>query len=134
MTTTKKQKKSAVPYAALPVWDKACALVLTRTSPCGLYSGNLEPGVNYFVLMLEQLGAVTHYSCEGHPSNFYVLFEAPLKLVEHIKNCGYFTVELEGAGRWSIRMRKIKSDRERKQVLRWAAAAWEKNLGPCTVF
>jgi hypothetical protein len=91
--------------------------------------------------MLEQLGAVTHYSCEGHPSNFYVLFEAPLEIAERIKNCGYFSVELEGPGswsvrtrNWSVRTRKLKSDRERKQLLRWAADAWEKNLGPCTVF
>ena len=133
MATTKNKKKPPEPKKE-NIWDDACWLLLHRSSPCGIYSEVIDPGVNYFVLMLEQLGAVTHYSCEGHPDGFYVLFEAPLALAEKIKECGYFTVELENAGRWSIRTRKLKSDRERKQLLRWAADSWEKNLGPCTVF
>lgn len=80
--------------------------------------------------MLEQLGATPHYSCEGHPNNFYVLFAAPLSVAEQIVECGYLTVELEAAGLWSIRTRNFESDAERISVLRWAAEAWEKTLGP----
>jgi len=116
------------------IWDRACELELFRTSPCSIYSGRIEPGVNYFVLMLEQLEATPMYSCEGHPNNFYVMFSGPLEVAEQISECGYFTVELEGKGLWSIRTRGFENDAERKQVLRWAAEAWEKNLGPCTVF
>lgn len=112
-----------------PVWDRARELVVNRTSPCGIYTGPIDPGANYFVLMLEQLGAKTRYSCEGHPNNFYVLFEAPLELAEQVVECGYFTVELEGKQLWSIRTRGFSSDEERIAVLRNAAAAWEKNFG-----
>lgn len=112
------------------VWDVACTLVVERTSPCGIYRGPIDRGVNYFVLMLEQLGATPHYSCEGHPNNFYVLFAAPLSVAEQIVECGYLTVELEAAGLWSIRTRNFESDAERISVLRWAAEAWEKTLGP----
>jgi hypothetical protein len=33
----------------------------------------LEPGVKFFVLMLEKLGCKTYASCEGHPNGFYIL-------------------------------------------------------------
>lgn len=114
-------------------WDKARKLVLHRHSPCGIYTEPLERGVNYFVLMLEQLGATTEYSCEGHahcPNNFYVVFNAPLCTAVKIQACGFFTVELEGDNRWSIRTRIIPDDKTRRQVLRWAAAQWERHLGP----
>jgi|LakMenE01Jun11ns_1017448.scaffolds.fasta_scaffold8270523_1 hypothetical protein len=116
------------------IWDTARRLVLHRSSPCGIYSEIIDPGVNYFVLMLEQLGAITHYSCEGHPDGFYVLFKASLTIAEKIHACGYFTVELEGNGLWSIRTRRLKADNERVALLRWAAEAWEEKLGPCTAF
>ena len=132
MATAKNKKKPAEPKKE-NIWDDACWLVLHRSSPCGIYSEVIDPGVNYFVLMLEQLGAVTHYSCEGHPDGFYVLFEAPHELAVKIRNSGYFTVELEGANTWSIR-KQFKSEKQRRQVLRWAAEAWEAKLGPCTVF
>lgn len=111
-------------------WDRACTLTVERTSPCGFYAGPIDRGVNYFVLMLEQLGAIPHYSCEGHPSSFYVLFEAPLNLAEQIVECGYFSVELEAASTWSIRTRQFETDAERIMFLRYAAEAWEKKLGP----
>ena len=114
-------------------WDKARKLVLHRQSPCGIYTDPLERGVNYFVLMLEQLGATTEYSCEGHkhcPNNFYVVFNAPLCVAVKIMSCGFFIVELEGDNRWSLRTRNIEDDKTRRQVLRWAAAQWERHLGP----
>lgn len=117
------------------IWDVARKITLGRVSPCGLYNEPLEKGVNYFVLMLEQLGAVTHYSCEGHPhspNNFYIVFAAPLSVAQKIVECGYFTVELEGKGIWSLRTRNITSDIDRRNFLRAAADAWERKLGPLT--
>src|SRR5947209_7096840 len=49
---------------------------------------DLEAGVKFFVLMLEQLGCRTFYSCEGHPCGFYVTFEAPLRTAQAIQGCG----------------------------------------------
>jgi hypothetical protein len=133
MPKTVKSRRTKKPAAVDHVWDQACELVVERTSPCGTYSGPIDPGVNYFVLALEQLGASPRYSCEGHPGGFYVLFEAPLALALRILNCGYFTVELEGKNLWSIRMRVPDTDDERVQLLRWAADAWTKYLGPLSV-
>jgi len=44
----------------------------------------LENGIKFFVLALEELGAVTEYSCEGHPYGAYVSFKAPLRLAKQI--------------------------------------------------
>lgn len=129
MTTKQKQRKQQ----KTRVWDAACKLVLSRTSPCGIYCGQIDPGVNYFVLMLEQLGARTHYSCEGHPNSFYVMFEAPMRLAEKIRACGYFVVELEGHNKWSIRINGQIEERIRKDVLRNAADSWEARLGPLDI-
>lgn len=35
---------------------------------------DVDPGVKFFVLLLEKLGAETLFSCEGHPFGFYVMF------------------------------------------------------------
>lgn len=116
------------------IWDVASKLYVYRRPPLTvtqLYSvERIDPGVNFFVLLLEQLGAVPFFSCEGHPNGFYVLFESAQKLAERIHACGFFTVELEGHNRWSIRMRAVEDARDRRKVLRWAADAWEKNLEP----
>lgn len=131
MPKTAKTRRTKKPAAPETDWDRACELVLERTSPCRTYSGPIDPGVNYFVLALEQLGASPRYSCEGHPDGFYVLFAAPLATALRILHCGYFTVELEGENLWSIRIgRTPTTDDERIQVLRWAADAWTKQLGP----
>lgn len=117
-----------------PIWDRACELVLLRSSPCGIYNEFLDRGVNYFVLMLEQLGATTEYSCEGHPDGFYIVFNAPLKLALKIRACGFFRVELEGRNRWSLRTSRVASNAERKALMRMAATQWNTKLGPLTVF
>lgn len=83
--------------------------------------------------MLEQLGARTAYSCEGHPNSFYVAFEAPMRVAEKILACGYFTVELEGHNHWSLRINRPVDERERLSILRGAAAAWEQKLGPLDI-
>lgn len=80
--------------------------------------------------MLEQLGAVPHFSCEGHPNSFYVLFESSMELAVKLRQCGYFTVELEGHNRWSLRINREIDETDRKRILRWAAATWENRLGP----
>lgn len=121
------------------VWDRACEMQLFRTDPLGFYSGPLDCGVNYFVLMLEQLGAKTEFSCSGHPDSpnqFYIVFSAPLKLAKRIRDCGFFNVELEGdrtgtrLARWSLRTRNIQNEVDRRNFLRMAAKQWERILGP----
>ena len=127
MTKIKTVKKKK-----LPIWDETRKLYVYRKPPIAPFYTveRIDPGVNYFVLMLEQLGAMPLFSCEGHPQGFYVMFECPQKLAERIHMCGFFTVELEGHNRWSIRTRPVDSDAERKQLLRWAAISWEATLGP----
>lgn len=112
------------------VWKQAAKKRIVRRSPCGTYHEPLDRGVNYFVLMLEQLGAETHYSCEGHPNNFYVLFAAGYDVALAIANCGYFTVEVEGDYLWSLRLNRLVTEEERVRILTNAAKAWEKELGP----
>jgi hypothetical protein len=111
-------------------WVAAARLKLYRDSPCGTYTGLIESGVNYFVLALEQLGAVTQYSCEGHPNNFYLMFSAPQNVAEEIKACGFFVIELEGSDTWSLRINRDITESERKAILRFAAQEWTKKFGP----
>ena len=136
MTTKHKATKSAPSTRRVNklfrVWDAACKLKIIRKPPHPTFYAEerIDPGVNYFVLMLEQLGAVPYFSCEGHPNGFYVLFTAPACLVERLHMCGFFTIEFEGRNRWSIRTRRLDDDTERKQLLRRAANSWEQHLGP----
>lgn len=129
MTTKTKKPK-------LESWDYAVSFPLRRCSPCGLYDEELDRGVNFFVLMLEQLGATTEYSCEGHPyenepGQFYIVFNAPLKLARAIQACGYFRVEIERLGRWSLRTEiEFPGRNYDYRLLKMAARAWEKNFGP----
>jgi hypothetical protein len=122
-TTSKTEKSKTNP------WQKAKEYPVIRTSPCGIYHEEIDRGVNFFVLMLEQLGAEPHYSCEGHPSGFYVLFMAPYELAQDIYSAGFFRVEVEGIDRWSIRT-DFKDSRQKAMVLALAAESWEKTLGP----
>lgn len=122
-------------------WAQANKLVIHRISPCGTYRGPIDRGTNYFVLALEQLGATTNYSCEGHPNGFYVVFHAPLHIVAAIKTCGFFTVEFESAierengeisdvSAWSLRINSDVTEDQRRMVLQSAAQAWTKKFGP----
>lgn len=117
------------------LWDYACAFDVIRKPPKHPFfeAEKIDPGANYFVLMLEQLGAVPHFSCEGHPNGFYVVFEAPMALANRVRACGYFSVELEGRNKWSIRTRyDLNDEATRKSVLRGAAESWHQNLGRLT--
>lgn len=106
------------------MWERATQRPLVRRSPCGLYCEEIDRGVNFFVLALERLGAITQYSCEGHPDGFYVVFTAPYSVAQKIKNCGYFRVELEMGECWSIRLPDGIDESTRVRILTAAAAAW----------
>lgn len=108
------------------IWDEAAELEVVRGGE------KLDPGVNYFVLMLNQMGLDTAFSCEGHPSGFYVTFYGPYQAALEIHSAGFFTVEVERKNYWSLRrsMDAHQPAIENVDALRWAAEAWEKNLGP----
>jgi len=109
-------------------WDQAAALQVFRGGE------KLDPGANYFVLMFDQMGLPTRFSCEGHPDGFYVTFFAPYAKALAINRVGYFSVEIErneAANYWSIRQHMTdKNERQFVDGFRWAAAAWEKAFGP----
>ena len=109
-------------------WADAKKLIVYRSSPCKTYVGPIDAGVNFFVLKLEELGASTEYSCEGHPAGFYIVFCASLKLANDIHSCGFFTVEIEGENRWSIL--PDTSVPHKDAVLAMAAISWVKKFGP----
>lgn len=86
----------------LPYWDLACRLDVARESPSEIFGekigpiykmGQLEPGIKFFILALEELGAVTKYSCEGHPLNAYVSFDATERLAKQIHMTSTFHVK-----------------------------------------
>lgn len=106
------------------VWDDAAELEIWRDGE------KLDPGVNYFVLMLDQMELPTASSCEGHPSGFYVSFSGSYEQALAIKQAGYFSVEIEGEGYWSIRTHMVLDPSERVDLLRWAAQTWEERFGP----
>lgn len=119
------------------VWDKAGKLRLFRYESGELCT--LDPGVNYFVAMLNQLGCPTSYSCEGHPNGFYVTFEAPHRLARKISKAGFFSVQIENnrENYWSLRCSDIGDEHGGPLTLksyadrqRWAAKSWEEQLGP----
>lgn len=108
-------------YTRRNAWDEAYDLKIYRGGE------KLDPGVNFFVLMLDQLGLPTHYSCEGHPTGFYVTFNASYNEALTIKRVGYFSVEIEEKNYWS--MRTDFPGGHKTDALRWAANAWEEKLG-----
>lgn len=119
-------------YTHANAWDAACQQRLQRRD--GTRFGKpevIDPGVNFFVLVLEQMGIRTHFSCEGHPDGFYITFGASYAQATKIKMAGFFSVEIEGARTWSLRIHPVKDEDERGHVdcLRWAADAWEKRFG-----
>lgn len=121
------RKRTAKGFHTGPnIWDKAASRTLVRGRE------KLDPGVNFFVLMLERMGLSTHYSCEGHPGGFYVTFRGPYDAALAIKEAGFFNVEIEGPDYWSIRLHGEEEEdieRERVDSLRWAADAWEERFG-----
>ena len=86
-------------------WDKAWKQTLIRNSP----SSNRAPyildlGINYFVLKLEKMGLKTFWSCEGHPSGFYLVFQEPHRIARKISivSVGYsINVSIANINRWT---------------------------------
>lgn len=102
------------------------------------WPAELEPGVKYFVLALERLGATTTWSCEGHPYGFYIVFQAPELLARVLDALGFFTIALCNQGwRLSLEGNEVGAlrggieftDEHRRRCLRQAAEAWEHKLG-----
>ena len=125
---------------SIKTWRDACKLKVYRGGPWpnadgSIGDGSLEPGVNFFVLMLEKLGCKTYFSCEGHPCSFYVAFSAPYKTALKIQECGYFSVEVQGKNYWAMRLGPhIHTEKDRREVLASAAEAWTKAFGPITSY
>lgn len=113
-------------YTKKNVWDQATELEIYRGGE------KLDPGVNFFVLMLDQMGLTTYFSCEGHPNGFYIAFSAPYGQALAVSSAGYFTVEIEREDYWILRnsMDYVGSPRQKLDAMRWAAAGWEKAFGP----
>ena len=104
----------------------------------GYAPADLEPGVKFFVLMLEQAGCETMYSCEGHPGGFYIVFRAPnYRRAFDIDRCdSVFTTELdhrELVFRLSLMVAEHGDtswdDDKRCRRLSYLAKLWEKQLG-----
>jgi len=108
-------------------WDKAKKL--KWVGGLDLNQAKVDPGARYFVAMLHQLGFQTWFSCEGHPNGFYIVFTGPYRKALRLANAGYFSVEIEGASRWSLRFNRKVTNRERISCLRWASQSWEDNWG-----
>lgn len=115
-------------------WTRAGKNEIQRVSPLNGQFQKIDKGVNFFVLALEALGATTAFSCEGHPKGFYVLFHAQYELALKIKSAGFFSVEVEGFNRWSIRLNEFSrgsepySEADKKKTLKWATESWIKHF------
>lgn len=95
----------------------------------------IDPGVNFFVLALEHLGARPEYSCEGHPQGFYIAFHASHDLVRRIDGIDdFFRVEVSSRGGyrpnfWAIRAPYgYNTERGKRYHLRKIAKLWQKEL------
>ena len=108
-------------------WEAALNLDVRRYS-WSAAGDIIDPGVNFFVLALEHLGAEPEWSCEGHPNGFYVLFHASYKLATMLHSWGYFSVEIERGKRWSMRINRTVDDKDRVFTLRLAALAWREKI------
>jgi hypothetical protein len=74
-------------------WDAAKSIPVIR----GNFTYDpvdLEPGVKFFVLMLERLGCETVFSCEGHPDGFYIVFRGTEARARDIAGCRFFDVRV----------------------------------------
>lgn len=141
MPKTKRQNATAVNRNP---WDRAKRLTVVRGNDT--YPPEpLEDGVNFFVLMLEQIGCETRFSCEGHPAGFYVVFRGGIDTAREVVRCGFLGVEVmpeEDAYRLSLRGNEAGirenfgepwSDAHRVRCLRHAAAAWVGAFGELQV-
>ncbi len=115
-------------------WEAARGIPVIRGNSSVLPPKDLEPGVKYFVLMLEKLGATTHFSCEGHPNGFFIVFEAPYELANRIFERGHFDVSISIKNRWCLHFghgkeKTITNEQRKIEILRDAAEAWQREFG-----
>lgn len=115
--------KSKGRYTKRGIWDEFLSPTLIRDGE------KLDPGVNFFVRSLEMMGVRTHFSCEGHPNDFYITFSASYRKALKIKSAGFFSIEIERPSYWSMRVHMKESEQEHVDGLRWAAEAWAKRFG-----
>lgn len=112
-------------------WDLARKIEVIRGNY--LYPPKaLDPGVRFFVLMLEQLGCKTFYSCEGHPTGFYITFNGRIAIARRIVGCGFMTVTVESDGfRMSLSVEQLVeiSTRDRNGFLRTRRKAGVRSSG-----
>jgi hypothetical protein len=118
-------------------WDAARKLKVFRGNP----PSPVDPGVNFFVLMLEQLGCTTADSCEGDPFGFYVTFRGPDPVARAVKDCGWFGVALWRSAEYRLDLESSENanlfgivlpytTRRRNRTLRRAADSWVETFGP----
>jgi hypothetical protein len=122
-------------------WDEAKKIPVIRSNPPDYPLEDLEPGVKLFVLILEKLGCVTTFSCEGHPDGFYICFRTRWSdMASLINDAGFFTIAVDGSGnqfRLSLDGNMLAIYREgrkptlkdRNRILRCAGEAWVDRLG-----
>lgn len=121
-------------------WDQARKLTLMRgyeSEEITYPVSKMEPGVNFFILALEELGAKTRFSCEGHPCGFYIAFEGSYELAIELHDTRTFSVEVWKHNVWTLRNAYQEAaanggytEENRKQRLRWATEAWLRYFGP----
>jgi hypothetical protein len=118
-------------------WDRARKLKVIRGNH--FYEPELiDRGVNFFVLMLERLGCTPIWSCEGHPTGFYIVFNGPHRTARLIAACGFFDVELVSSG-YKLSLKRLEwhaasrsrqwTNREKNKLLRLVAEEWVDRLG-----
>lgn len=144
---TQPKKKALFTLEPPNAWDAATELRLKRLPGYLLHvhprSKPIDPGVNFFVLMLEREGCKTKASCEGHPEGFYLWFEADDGFARKISKASpWLNVEVSEEPRgYILRMRRLdrvleyaegspSEDEVRVSILRKAAKIWETEFGP----
>jgi hypothetical protein len=105
-------------------WDEARKRRLVRLDWFGKRN-LMEPGTVWFIEWLEAHGAITLWSCEGHPGDFHVTFRAPYELAYSVASLGHATVavfrtqRLPDMNQWTLRLRsEPESIEERDAKLR----------------
>ncbi len=103
-------------------WDMHYKSVLTRWAPTGKAPYILEFGINYFIVKLESLGLKTQWSCEGHPTGFYIVIRAPFGIATKIAYASTNYAELSithGVKHWDV---------EKQEVIYFKSPSWRMAL------
>ena len=110
--------------------------LLTRLNTLSGKPFTLEREVNFFVVALENAGAKVRFTCGGHPTGFFVVFDADYELALRVAKCGYFHVSLmrqHGRFRLDLSCNEIDiqqrtgafTEIDRDSILRSASLAWD---------